>query len=705
MGLQPSDLFRQNEGKQNTNTNGKKIAPQPLDSHAMELAIERLNSSPDWIKYLTDIRQISKPILKHYNIGVSAQRTGFGEPVTRITIPILDEEETLVNIRRWLAPELRKENDSKILNVSGHGQARLYPIEQLKNDELLLVEGELDALAAISAGFNALTTTGGANSFSFGAEFANKNVTILMDNDAEGAAGASKRLAAITQSGGTARIATWPTQREDKWDITDELSAYDADSLKAIVDSAQAPPAAFELTDLGNSERFVADHAGSVLHCPQLTGDHDLAGWITWNGQYWEENALTVQELAKKSTRKIKGEQPVYNATRKVNLTYTHYVSSQSANKIRAMIRLSKSHPKLQVRADEFDADPWLFNTAKNTLNLQTGEIYEPRKKDFLRLSTPVEYDPEAECPRWDKYLYECMGENQIMVDFLQTFTGYCLTGDMREKKLVIHYGQTDSGKSVFFNTLNALLGSYAETASASAFIYHAQNVKRNDLAKVRGARFVTVSESRPGEMFDTQTIKRITGSDPIDAEEKHKNPFTYKPQFKLSMITNSLPDLDVIDFAMIKRILVVNWNVSFGTIGNPPQIKDLDKILLSELPGILNWAIKGCRRWQSEGLRIPPQITRDTQLYADEQDRLKPFLDECCEFDPIFKIPQSELWALYNRYDSSKSALGKHRFLNYLKNRPEIQIVKIKGALWLRGLGIGAHGLTSLQKNEWRNP
>jgi putative DNA primase/helicase len=50
-----------------------------------------------------------------------------------------------------------------------------------------------------------------------------------------------------------------------------------------------------------------------------------------------------------------------------------------------------------------------------------------------------------------------------------------------------------------------------------------------------------------------------------------------------------------------------------------------------AELPGILNWAIKGCLEWQRDGLGEPEEVVKATKEYEAEQDTFAMFLEEKC--------------------------------------------------------------------------
>ena len=67
---------------------------------------------------------------------------------------------------------------------------------------------------------------------------------------------------------------------------------------------------------------------------------------------------------------------------------------------------------------------------------------------------------------------------------------------------------------------------------------------------------------------------------------------------------------------------------------------KHLELHLRSELPGILHWAIEGCRMWQKEGLEKPPVMQDALKEYRGEIIQPHPFirLNAChktCAFQP----------------------------------------------------------------------
>jgi len=200
--------------------------------------IEKLHLAltPKMRKYLRENRVLSDSVIDRYQLGFE-NRGG-----RRITIPVHDSGAQVIDIRRWLSPEQRKtDDDKKILHwKTGFGAARLYPIDELVSDELVLTEGELDALALNSHSIPAITATCGASTWpdSLSEPFRGKRVTVLMDHDVAGQRGAEKRAESLSRHGAEVLVADWPEDREEGWDVTDELREYGLGSVKQILAEA-----------------------------------------------------------------------------------------------------------------------------------------------------------------------------------------------------------------------------------------------------------------------------------------------------------------------------------------------------------------------------------------------------------------------------------------------------------------------------------
>ena len=136
----------------------------------------------------------------------SIRRWRLGYAGGRITIPIADENGNYVNVRKYLpgAP-----GSEKMRNTSGCGRIRLYPINQLSYQQIVLCGGEIKALSVAERlndhKIGAITTTGGEGKWSpaFNAAVRGKKLWIMMDIDAAGRQ-AAERLCQLLRG-----IAAW----------------------------------------------------------------------------------------------------------------------------------------------------------------------------------------------------------------------------------------------------------------------------------------------------------------------------------------------------------------------------------------------------------------------------------------------------------------------------------------------------------------
>jgi len=212
------------------------------------------------------------------------------------------------------------------------------------------------------------------------------------------------------------------------------------------------------------------------------------------------------------------------------------------------------------------------------------------------------------------------------------------------------------------------------------------QPIRRNDIARLVGARFVTAVESEYGQPLAEAVIKQVTGGEPIVARFLFKEFFQFYPQFTLWLASNHKPIIKGGDHGIWRRIKLVPFAV---TIPPEKQDQDLPSKLKAEGPGILNWMIQGCREWQRQGLNPPLEVMTAVSEYRSEMDLLAEFLDEKCILGPGEKVKAKDLYKAYREFCEAEGefVLGKKRFADLLLQRG-FRKAKIGDMIW-SGLGL----------------
>ncbi len=249
-----------------------------------------------------------------------------------------------------------------------------------------------------------------------------------------------------------------------------------------------------------------------------------------------------------------------------------------------------------------------------------------PDRHFMITKSTSV--PPEPGTPtHWLNFLEQATNGDNDLIRFLHQMCGYCLTGQTREHALFCLYGSGGNGKSVFVNALVEIMGDYAATAAMDIFTDSKAERHSTDLAMLRGARLVVVSETEEGRAWKESLIKQLTGGDKVTARFMRQDNFTFKPEFKILVVSNHKPRLRNVDIAMKRRINIIPFT-------HKPEKPDpyLSEKLRAEYPQILNWMMEGCSDWNKNGL-VRPQVVLDaTEDYFEGQDTFGRWIEENCE-------------------------------------------------------------------------
>ena len=91
--------------------------------------------------------------------------------------------------------------------------------------------------------------------------------------------------------------------------------------------------------------------------------------------------------------------------------------------------------------------------------------------------------------------------------------------------------------------------------------------------------------------------------------------------------MTNHRPFVKGSDEGIWRRLNIIGFNAKLSDDQREPQFRE--EKLRPELPGILAWMIKGCFKWQQDGLKPSDAVTHATKAYRSEMDFIQQWLDE----------------------------------------------------------------------------
>ena len=139
-----------------------------------------------------------------------------------------------------------------------------------------------------------------------------------------------------------------------------------------------------------------------------------------------------------------------------------------------------------------------------------------------------------GDCTIFFAFLDRITDGDAELVSYLQRVLGYALTGLTKEHALFFAYGTRANGKSVFLSTVSGVLADYHKTAAPELFTVSHSDRHLTELARLRGARMVSVTETEEGRRWAESRIKQMTGGDVIAANFMRQDQFEFRPVFKL---------------------------------------------------------------------------------------------------------------------------------------------------------------------------
>jgi putative DNA primase/helicase len=424
------------------------------------------------------------------------------------------------------------------------------------------------------------------------------------------------------------------------WDIDIPDDADD----QAILDAGQTHP--------GNAE---------ALHI--LFGDlfvyTDSHGWLYYTGTHWErkggEEALRRHTVATLKHRRMLA--VTYDYTGEDNpYEYVIKDSKPTAYNVSRTMELFKALVHTDIST--FDASKDKLNVANGVLDLKTGDLspHSPDQRFTYCLSTA--YNPNADYSEWEN-LVRAWIDGPEVAEYLKRAVGYSLTGRTREEVMFYLYGPARGGKGTFTETILELLDGRPLATEVGFDVFARQYTSAGEkfvVAGLKACRFVAAGESGESQYLAEELIKRLTGGNWITAQHKYKDPFTFRPQFKLWLATNPQPMADPNDTALWARLHVVRFPHSW--LGKEDKLLKGRLRTQSSLEGVLAWAIEGAKKWYEVGLNPPDQVARETQVVRDELDYVKQWVEDevIITDDPKDRVSNQ---AIHIRYENWCANVG----------------------------------------------
>jgi putative DNA primase/helicase len=173
-----------------------------------------------------------------------------------------------------------------------------------------------------------------------------------------------------------------------------------------IKDDTTSPPSVagpHDLNDAGNADRLIRLAQGDLTYVPELSA------FLHYRDNRWhrDERNLQARALAERAIReeldRLSASPAGRAEFRDREARLRHLERSLNDRPIRAMLEMAKH--RIAVPLAKLDADDNLIGVENGVFDLKRLEFRANNRDDYITLRAKVNFEPDAECPRFDAFL------------------------------------------------------------------------------------------------------------------------------------------------------------------------------------------------------------------------------------------------------------------------------------------------------------
>jgi putative DNA primase/helicase len=445
---------------------------------------------------------------------------------------------------------------------------------------------------------------------------------------------------------------------------------------EAVVCDDQIPrhqiDATDRFTDLANAQRLVHHYGDDLLFLDGKTP-------LQWDGRCWAKDASDLigdisttipmklsrliedHEISVLRSQIMGTERTGSGNTQELENLLEDYQEWQKESESRKHIdAAAKLFQKLlTVPSDRINKNLMTLVCENGTVELETGGFRPSRRKDLDTRMVAVQFDPEASCPRFSRFMDEVFVGDSEIIRYVQQLFGYALLGEVREHILPIFYGEGRNGKGTLLGLFQRILGPYGTTIPAESLVSSKKGSTDSERANVslHGKRVAIAQETENCAYLDEAWIKTVTGGDRLAARKLYAEAFDFAPQHTLFLASNHRPQIHGKDDGVWGRVRLIPFRAQFMKDKEGANAPDpnLGEKLWGERNGIFMWILAGLRDYLENGLVTPSEVLVATAEYREDEDRMVLFLQEWMRPNPEKTIPISEVFKEFKRWSESE--------------------------------------------------
>lgn len=289
---------------------------------------------------------------------------------------------------------------------------------------------------------------------------------------------------------------------------------------------------------------------------------------------------------------------------------------------------------------EKLDSNPSLLGFENGVYDLRLHEFRDGSPDDYISYGTNRYYFPfnpdSIEAKEIEDFLAQVF-TTECVRKFVKDVLASVIDGGVRHEKFYVLTGSGSNSKSKLIDLFQQAIGDYYCILPIALLTQKraASNAAQSELERTKGRRFAVMSEPGNNETLNIGLMKELTGGDRIQARALFKEPIEFKPQFKMFLICNDLPDVPSDDGGTWRRISVVEFKSKFVDNPNPTKKNEflVDTTIMDKFEGwadtFISMLIAHHNTIDTKNIHEPMEVRIATQGYKNNNDIIGQFTNE----------------------------------------------------------------------------
>lgn len=340
---------------------------------------------------------------------------------------------------------------------------------------------------------------------------------------------------------------------------------------------------------------------------------------------YWSTEAMRVQE----------GRDVLEDKTKKLQVIALKLKQSGYKDSVMKECKCLFTDEKFE---DVLDSHAHLIGFENGVYDLRMHEFRDGLPDDYISFTTGrhyVPFDPTCNDAHEIEQFFSSVFTNENLKRYMKDTMACVIDGGIRQEKFYIFTGNGSNGKSKLLELLQRAIGDYFCILPIALLTQKrtASNSAQSELERTKGRRIAVMQEPGENERLNIGLMKELSGGDRILVRGLFKEPIEFKPQFKMIMTANELPEVPSDDGGTWRRIRVVEFTSKFVETPTKPKEFAMDPELSDKFERwadiFMSMLIEHHKNMNPKNIEEPLEVRVATEGYKKNNDVIGQYISE----------------------------------------------------------------------------